>query len=202
VELSKADDLSVRAVRGLSSCLPATGQMSCWNSVGAAISCAGTGQDGEIRAGAPLGYTDNGDGTIRDNRTGLVWEKLSLDGSIHDVASRGIQNWPQAVEQQVATLNAMAFAGHIDWRLPNVRELASIVNAEKFDPAVSVEFHTNCTDGCTVLTCSCTPPYYYWSSTTYAAAPAYAWTEHFSGVFVDASGKTQVQSMRAVRSDW
>src|SRR5438046_6494225 len=32
---------------------------------------------GELRRGAPLSYTDNGDGTIIDNNTGLVWEKQS-----------------------------------------------------------------------------------------------------------------------------
>src|SRR5215470_92378 len=42
---------------------PATGQRTCYNSAGAVISCAGTGQDGDIQAGAPLSYTDNGDGT-------------------------------------------------------------------------------------------------------------------------------------------
>src|SRR6266436_5610359 len=64
--------------------LPATGQTMCWDSNGNAISCAGTGQDGEYRKGAPLAYADNGDGTVADVNTGLVWEKLSHDGSVHD----------------------------------------------------------------------------------------------------------------------
>ena len=64
---------------------PATGQMTCWDRLGSVIPCAGTGQDGDLRKGAPLSYTDNGDGTITDNNTGLMWEKLSHDGSIHDV---------------------------------------------------------------------------------------------------------------------
>src|SRR5882724_10093101 len=41
---------------------PATGQTTCWDSSGTAISCAGTGQDGDFRKGAPLSYTDNGNG--------------------------------------------------------------------------------------------------------------------------------------------
>ena len=64
--------------------LPATGQTTCWDSNGNAISCAGTGQDGELRKGAALAYVDNGDGTVTDVNTGLVWEKLSHDGSVHD----------------------------------------------------------------------------------------------------------------------
>ena len=49
--------------------------------VGTVIPCAGTGQDGDIQAGATLSYTDNGDGTITDNNTGLMWEKKSDDGT-------------------------------------------------------------------------------------------------------------------------
>src|SRR4030095_1336400 len=63
---------------------PATGQTTCWDSSGVVIPCAGTGHDGDIQAGATLAYTDNGDGTITDNNTGVMWEKLSDDGSIHD----------------------------------------------------------------------------------------------------------------------
>src|SRR5207249_5145188 len=78
----------VRGVRGGSSCFPATGQTTCWDSSGNVIPCAGTGQDGDLQKGAPLSYTDNGDGTITDNNTGLMWEKLSMDGSVHDVRDR------------------------------------------------------------------------------------------------------------------
>ena len=62
--------------------LPTTGQTACWDSTGAPISCTGTGHDGDTQTGAPFSFTDNGDGTITDNRTGLMWEKLSDDGSM------------------------------------------------------------------------------------------------------------------------
>ena len=61
-----------------------TGQTLCYNSAGSVISCAGTGQDGELQKGVARSYTDNGDGTITDNTTGLIWEKLTDDGTIHD----------------------------------------------------------------------------------------------------------------------
>src|SRR5206468_4130957 len=107
-----------------------TGQTTCWDSSGAVIPCAGTGQDGDMRAGVPLSYTDNGDGAITDNNTGLVWGKLSWDGSIHDVFN--FYKWGDAFAVHVATLNSMRFAGHADWRLPNAKELLSIVNYENF----------------------------------------------------------------------
>src|SRR5262249_52102968 len=122
-EVAKTSPASVRAVRGSSSCLPATGQTTCWNSSGTTVACAGTGQDGELQQGAPLSYTDNGDGTVTDDNTGLVWEKLSLDGSVHDRGNA--YTWTNAFAGHVATLNAMSFAGHNDWRVPNVKEMES-----------------------------------------------------------------------------
>src|SRR5207237_6537097 len=78
--------LAVRPGRdGSGGCpLPATGQTTCWDGSGNAISCAGTGEDGEDRKGGPLAYDDNGNGTVTDLNTGLVWEKLSDDGTAHD----------------------------------------------------------------------------------------------------------------------
>jgi hypothetical protein len=99
---------------------PASGPVHCWDTAGNLIACPGTGQDGEIRAGKPLRYVDNGDGTLLDLNTRLVWEKLSRDGSIHDVSHR--YDWRQAL-LKVGQLNQANFAGHSDWRLPNVKEL-------------------------------------------------------------------------------
>src|SRR5262245_19776257 len=54
-----------------------TGQTTCYDPAGAVILCAGTGQDGELQNGLARSYVDNGDGTITDTKTGLMWEKLS-----------------------------------------------------------------------------------------------------------------------------
>src|SRR5437867_1500406 len=124
--------------------LPATGQTSCWDSSGKVISCAGTGQDGDLREGAPLAYVDNGDGTVTDVNTGLMWEKLSHDGTVHDDHNQ--YTWATALGH-VATLNRTRFAGHDDWRLPNVRELLSIVNYQTYNPTVSSAFDNNCAPG-------------------------------------------------------
>jgi len=52
-----------------------TGQTQCWDPAGILISCAGTGHDGAVQAGLVRLYTDNDDGTITDERTGLTWEE-------------------------------------------------------------------------------------------------------------------------------
>jgi hypothetical protein len=170
----------------------------CWDSGGTLVACAGTGQDGDVRAGTPLSYTDNGDGTIIDNNTGLVWEKLSMDGTVHDVGNA--YTWDQAFSGHVATLNSGAgLAGHTDWRLPNVKELQSIVNYERFGPAVSSAFNTGCMSGCTVLTCSCTASSFYWSSTTEASGPGDAWVVFFKDGDVVVFGKNVFGFVRGVR---
>ena len=192
--------------RQLSACqaaaqaFPATRQTTCWNSAGQVISCAGTGQDGDIQAGATLSYTDNGDGTITDNNTKLVWEKKSADGTIHDVNT--LYTWDNAFAVHIGGLNAANFAGHNDWRLPNVKELQSIVNYEvnaNVTPAVSPTFNTGCTAGATVLTGSCTAASNHWSSTTLANSPSVAWIVDFTGD-VGAANKFNPARIRAVRS--
>ena len=176
--------------------LPATGQTTSFVA----------GDDGDIRAGAPLRYRDNADGTITDKNTKLMWEKK-------DQASGGLHNWNNTypwegtcsnnasrrcginaecesggacapsgsarytIFQWVAQLNVQRFAGHSDWRIPNVKELQSIVDYETYLPPVDAAFNNNCTLGCTVDganntgECSCTQSAgpsegYYWSSST------------------------------------
>src|SRR6266480_2000091 len=181
--------------------LPATGQTTCWNSSGNVISCAGTGQDGELRRGAPLAYADNGNGTVTDLNTGLVWEKVSDDGTVHD--KDNTYTWANAFTGHVATLNATSFAGHTDWRLPNVRELQSIVNYQSSSPMVSSAFKTNCAPGCPATGCSCTASGNYWSSTSSVSSPSRAWFVSFRYGNVDAfssSGSKSVAAfVRAVR---
>ena len=167
--------------------VPATGQTTCWDMQGVVVACAGTGQDGDLKQGAPLAYVDNGDGTITDVNTGLMWEKQSRDGGPHDVANS--YTWTDAFAMHIAILNGGGgFAGHNDWRVPNIRELGSILNYQNVSPAVSAAFDTGCTPGCAVLTCSCTGTAY-WSSTSVARDARFAWAIDFSiGLAFDVSG--------------
>lgn len=166
---------------------PATGQTT----------SSRTGDDGDIEAGATLSYTDTGNGTILDDNTGLEWEKKSDDGSIHDMDTT--YTWENAFAAHIAGLNtAPCFAGHCDWRLPNVKELQSIVNYGPFIPAVSPEFN-NCVAGATVQTGSCTAASSHWSSTTFAGNPGNAWLVVFNTGNVLSVGKGNGLRVRAVR---
>jgi len=180
--------------------IPATGQTTCWNSAGALVPCSGTGHDGNIKAGTPLAYMDNGDGTITDLNTGLMWEKKSDDSTIHDKDT--LYTWDQAFTTHVAGLNGANFAGHSDWRVPNYKELISILDLEMNTPAVDTAFNTGCAGGCSVGTCSCTitgSNIYYWSSTSLASSPAFAWAVNFTTGDPAGRTKTLTHHVRAVR---
>lgn len=184
-----------------------TGQANCYYLGGqgsSKIDCLGTGQDGELQKGVSHSFTDNGDGTITDNVTGLMWEKLSNDGGIHD---RGQAfSWSDASATKIAALNSSKFAGHSDWRLPNRFELETLIELTENTFTTFPEFNGACPDGCAATTCSCairqTPPSYSssaWSSSSVRFLPAYAWFVDFENGFVDGAYKSGKNHVRAVR---
>jgi hypothetical protein len=183
---------------------PASGQTTAY----------GTGSDGDVQAGAALSYTDNGDGTITDNNTGLMWEKKDDSDGIHDQHNR--YTWCADVSPAdgtcdtggdpmdgtivttfLATLNGNGgFAGYTDWRIPNAKELQSIVDST-VDPAFHLVSCT-CTD-VTAATCSCTGSCRYWSSTTPHSLSSLAWFVNFGEGSVDFINKVADNCARAVR---
>jgi hypothetical protein len=80
-------------------------------------------------------------------------------------------------------------AGYRDWRIPNYKELNSILDLEWYNPTVDVAFNTSCAGGCTVTECSCTAFNWYWSSTTYQYSPSRAYAVKFSDGGVNSYGK-------------
>ena len=115
--------------------LPKTGQTTCYDEEGGVIDCAGTGQDGDIQAGVEWPsprFTDNNDGTVTDNLTGLMWLK--------DANCFGAKSWSQALadcnnlSSGSCGLSDGSVAG--DWRLPNRKELLSLVDYSQWDPAM------------------------------------------------------------------
>jgi len=175
-----------------------TGQTICYDAAGTVIACAGTGQDGELQKGIANSFTDNGDGTVTDNLSGLMWAKLSDDGTIHDWDD--LYTWDNAFLSKVATLNSGSFAGHSDWRVPNLDELESLRSLGAVSPATFSEFNTGCVPACTVTTCSCTQSDSYWSSSTYQSAPTYAWYVYFNDGLTYNFYKTFSLYVRGVRA--
>ncbi|MGR0481469.1 MAG: Lcl C-terminal domain-containing protein [Candidatus Electronema sp. V4] len=113
---------------------------------------------------------DNGNGTITDSKTGLMWKQCieGLSGSGCATGSAGSFTWQQAL-QQLGTVNAGGgFAGHADWRLPNINELRSIVEEQCYNPAINATRFPN------------TPSLHFWSGSPVAVNSGYAWSVDFS----------------------
>lgn len=186
------------------STLLATDQTGCWTSLGGNMPCAGTGQDGDLQQGRQADLVDNGDGTVSDINTGLMWEKLSRDWSMNDY--RLIFSWIASFSDKVAAMNTPpCFASYCDWRLPNIKELQTIVSYRGGAPTVNDQFHgAACLPDASVVTGSCTNiqggiPYA--SSTTSVTATSRALGVDFgSGLIVEVV-KTDQFFVRAVRSD-
>lgn len=174
------------------------------------------GLSGSATCGGQPRFVDNGNGTILDNLTGLVWEKKSDDDSVHDKDTT--LTWstgaPYNGDGTVFTtllavgptsLNNVGFAGANDWRLPTFAELQTILLPEPAPctsfPCVDAVFNTNCVAACTVLTCSCTQPNFgHWSATTSADHLNSAWVVGFGDGSLDSTGKTTITKYaRAVR---
>lgn len=177
-------DVRIEGCSGVAPGLPATGQT---------VSYA-AGDDGDVQAGGPLSYTDNGDGTVTDIRTGLTWE-MKTDTNVNETY------WWEGALDYVAQLNTMnngaGFAGHNDWRLPNVKELLSIVDYGRFNPSIDPIF------GPTAGTIG-RPRY--WSSTSWAAyyPETNAWAVDFGDGYGNFTplvpfGKNSSLRVRAVR---
>lgn len=95
---------------------------------------------------------DNGDGTVTDTKTGLMWQK----------AEAGTMTWKSAIEYS----NALVLAGYSDWRMPDRSELNSLFDS----------IYDNLSINKTVFPDAMSSGY--WSSDAYADNTDYAWAVH------------------------
>ena len=159
--------------------LSATGQTTCYMGVEpwSETDCGSAeypGQDGLYQKGCPMDgrFVDNGDGTVTDTCTGLTWQQETAPGEY---------NWAEALRY----CEDLDFAGHDDWRLPNLRELESIVDYGRYDPAIDPVFSAESS--------------WYWSSSSDVVGTDLAWIVVFNGGFVYRDGKLFRGYVRAVR---
>ncbi len=124
----------------------------------------------------------NGDGTVTDKNTGLIWEQKTDDGGQRD--KDNTYTWKEALTY----CENLTLAGQSDWRLPTIKELASIADVTKWNPSIDTEYFPN-----TVLS-------YYWSSTTYATYTSHASDVYFLNGYDNYYNKSDSRYVRAVRS--
>lgn len=160
-----------------------TNQTNCWDILGNPTSCSSTGQDGELQKGVARSYTDNGDGTITDNATGLIWQKCSIGQT--GLGCSGIAStftWSSAVSQ----CTSLTLAGK-SWRLPNVEELQTLLDYNSNNPTINSTYFPN------------TFASSYWSISEYPFAPTTnAWFISFQYGDIDADGKGSARYVRCV----
>ncbi len=146
-----------------------------------------TCQDDSIPASAPDSrFTANGDGTVTDRATGLIWKQCAegLSGADCLTGSATTFTWQQVLQHAEAAV----FAGSALWRLPNKKELASLVEQRCYDPAINARFFPN------------TPvDDWFWSSSPGADGADFAWLVSFLSGYVGYGYKDYAFYVRLVR---
>ncbi len=141
-----------------------SGQITCHDTAGRELPCKGSGQDAEFRRGIewPSPRFEQDEEAVLDRLTGLIWTRNANPAEFP-------LTWQEALDY-VAGMNRERTFGYSDWRLPNRRELRSLMNHQTRKPALP-EGHpfTNIFLG------------WYWTSTTAAINTAYAWYIHMEG---------------------
>ena len=119
-------------------------------------------------------FKDNGDGTITDNYTGLIWQKIQ---------NANILTW----EDALMYASNLTLAGKSDWRVPNIREIQSLNDEKLVLPSFNKIFFPNIQSG------------NYWSSTSQVNTPTRAWDINVDYGIVSYNDKTIRENVMLVR---
>ena len=194
--------------------IPDSGQTKCYNDT-SEIPCPAPGEDfyGQDAqyVNNPRSYTKlQGGIMVQDNVTGLIWEVKQAKDDAEDFSnphdadneytwydSNPATNGGNAgtpgdgtdTEDFINALNSENFGGHSDWRLPTIKELASIADLGTYGPTINTEYFPN------------THSSSYWSATTYAGSTYDAWCVPFSYGYDYNSPKSYSRYVRGVRSE-
>lgn len=129
-------------------------------------------------------FIDNGDGTVTDTKSGLIWVKNPHTDLSDKFKERF--NWRDAIQ----ACKDLDFAGHKDWRLPTVEELRELVDytrAAGDDPAIDTTFFPD------------TKTSWYWTITEVAWDAGSAWYVNFGYGNVGTDSKGYGNYVRPVR---
>lgn len=157
-------------------------------------SCAAGATENTAIIATTAHLTDNNDGTITDPEAGLIWKKCSEGQSWSSAGNNctgteATYNWQQALlRAQAVNAGTGENFSQSDWRVPNIKELASIVELRCSSPAINN----------TVF--PATAAAFYWSSSPYAPLSAFAWGLGFNFGNDGVVNRSNVNRVRLVRS--
>lgn len=137
---------------------------------------------GNANAGS---FNDNGNSTVTDLTTNLIWQQCSagLSGAGCATGAAATYTW----ENAISNCEGLSLGGFTDWRLPNVKELKSIADMATFGPAINATYFP------------ATQSSNYWSSTTYMGSTTTAWVVVFNDGYTLNAFKTNTSYVRCVR---
>lgn len=132
-------------------------------------------------------FQNNGDGTITDTTTNLMWQRCTAPSEEINCA---VTPLPYIWDDALAYCNALTLGGHFNWRVPNIKALHSILDAAKTTAPVIDTNNFSDTESAS-----------YWSSTTLSGTGGMAWYVDFSISLVMTSpvSKLDPQYLRCVR---
>jgi outer membrane protein OmpA-like peptidoglycan-associated protein len=140
----------------------------------------------------PQNFSVCGSGdTVYDNQTGLMWSRCTLGKQWNSATescdgNASTHNWKESLNT-VSQLNKSAYLSHQDWRLPNVKELGSLVDLSCTSPAIDATAFPN-TDNSEL-----------WTSTVFEQYPGRAWYYNFGLGNDYPANKRYYKQMRVVR---
>jgi len=137
-----------------------------------------------VRGGQVFGsFVEKGDGTVTDTSTELMWAKCSEGQTVPTCTSTNFpttMNWSYALD---AAKNSQ-LGGHNDWRLPNLKELQSLVDYSRSSPAINPTHFPNTLNN------------FFWTSTGDLNS---VWSVNFGNGLVSSSGRSGSYAVRLVR---
>lgn len=132
---------------------------------------------GLITATTPASqFQDNKDGTVTDLKTKLIWKRCAegyswqstTNDCTPDTDIALMLNWPEALKRAAMVNSSGGFAGSVNWRLPNIKELSSIIENACYGPSINITVFPDSPSGI------------FWSSTPYIGSNDYAWSVRFN----------------------
>ncbi len=119
-------------------------------------------------------FLNNGDGTVTDQMTGLMWQAG--------------ETRPKKWQQALAYCNQLDLGGYGDWRLPSIKELSTLVDENRINPSIDEAYFPGARAAA------------YWSSTTFTGHPGFSWYVRFdNGLTYNGGYKGRRYFVRAVR---